>query len=63
MRLSRLSLRRLLFALLLPILMLPARAATPAAAAGAMHGPRFAESKFSFSGLGVVAIAIQLRYP
>jgi uncharacterized protein (DUF2141 family) len=29
----------------------------------AMHGPRFGESTFTFSGRGHLAITIQLRYP
>lgn len=29
----------------------------------ALHGPRFDESKFSFSGTGTRSIAIHLRYP
>lgn len=29
----------------------------------ATHGPRFMESRFSFSGTGDLSIAIQLRYP
>lgn len=29
----------------------------------AMHGPRFAESQFTCSGLGDLSLAIRLRYP